>query len=177
MSTLHPRSIQLPLRPRKILIADVNQATTLYCWRRPVSRKFRNIPDGRDQREQYTTGTPLLSERRTNVCLHTCGDDSEHKGLSSLHPNAKDCEAEGVQLPTNIMAQDPKTHVIMPQEYLTKVVTGQMPPLHNHDVMKEMFEKAITPGDKMKFVMLEFPNFQRPQRPDTPAPQSGINRQ
>ena len=83
----------------------------------------------------------------------------------------KDCEAEGVQLPTNIMAQDPKTHVITPQEYLTKVATGQMPPLHNHDVMKEMLEKAITPGDQTKFVMLEFPNFRRPQRPDTPAPQ------
>ena len=83
----------------------------------------------------------------------------------------KDCQAEGIQLPTNIMAQDPKTHVVTPQEYMMLVATGQMPPSHNHEFMKEMLEKAVTPGDQTKFVMLEFPDFQRPQRPDTPAPQ------
>ena len=30
----------------------------------------------------------------------------------------KNCKAEGIKLPKNIMAKDPKTHVLMPQEYL-----------------------------------------------------------
>ena len=30
----------------------------------------------------------------------------------------KDCKAEGIKLPKNIMAKDPRTHVLMPQEYL-----------------------------------------------------------
>ena len=30
----------------------------------------------------------------------------------------KDCKAEGIELPKNIMAKDPRTHVLMPQEYL-----------------------------------------------------------
>ena len=30
----------------------------------------------------------------------------------------KDCKAEGIELPKNIMAKDPRTHVLTPQEYL-----------------------------------------------------------
>ena len=33
----------------------------------------------------------------------------------------KDCKAEGIKLPKNIMAKDPRTHVLMPQEYLRNV--------------------------------------------------------
>ena len=32
----------------------------------------------------------------------------------------KDCKAEGIKLPKDIMAKDPRTHVLMPQEYLKK---------------------------------------------------------
>ena len=34
----------------------------------------------------------------------------------------KDCQAEGVELPQTIMAKDPVTHMMTPQEYLQKVV-------------------------------------------------------
>ena len=30
----------------------------------------------------------------------------------------KDCKAEGIELPKNIIAKDPRTHVLTPQEYL-----------------------------------------------------------
>ena len=30
----------------------------------------------------------------------------------------KDCKAEGIELPKNIMAKDPRTHILTPQEYL-----------------------------------------------------------
>ena len=84
----------------------------------------------------------------------------------------KDCEAEGIQLPTDILAQDPRTHVLMPQQYLRNVEAGTMPLMRNHNVLKEMAEKSTTPGDQTRFVMLEFKNFEWPQRLDTPAPQN-----
>ena len=39
------------------------------------------------------------------------------------------------------MAKDPVTHVLTPQEYLQKVEAGTMPPMNNHQMMKEMAEK------------------------------------
>ena len=54
----------------------------------------------------------------------------------------KDCEAEGIELPKNIMAKDPRTHVLTPQEYLKNVEAGIMPPMNNHNVLKEMAKKA-----------------------------------
>ena len=40
------------------------------------------------------------------------------------------------------MAKDPRTHVLTPQEYLRNVEAGTMPPMNNHNVLKEMAEKA-----------------------------------
>ena len=54
----------------------------------------------------------------------------------------KDCEAEGIKLPKDIMAKAPRTHVLTPQEYLKKVEAGIMPPMNNHNVLKEMAKKA-----------------------------------
>ena len=82
----------------------------------------------------------------------------------------KDAATEGVQIPENILAQDPKAHILTPQQYLQNVKEGKMPPMHNHNLLKEMAEKARQ-ANQMKFVMMEFCNFQRPTRPDTPAPQ------
>ena len=44
----------------------------------------------------------------------------------------KDCAAEGVQIPKNILAQDPKAHILTPQQYLKNVEEGTMPPMCNH---------------------------------------------
>ena len=67
----------------------------------------------------------------------------------------KDCAAEGIELPKDIMAKDPRTHVLTPQEYLKNVEAGTMPPMNNHNVLKEMAEKAAV-NDKTRFVMMEF---------------------
>ena len=83
----------------------------------------------------------------------------------------KDTKAEGVHIPETILAQDPKTHILTPQEYLQKVEEGTMQPTRNHNIMKEMAENAGN-ADETKFLLMEFTNFQRPERPDTPAPQS-----
>ena len=82
----------------------------------------------------------------------------------------KDCKAEGIELPKNIMAKDPRTHVLMPQEYLRNMEAGTMPPMNNHNVLKEMAEKA-TVNDQTKFLMMEFWDFKCLSLPTTPGPQ------
>ena len=54
----------------------------------------------------------------------------------------KDCKVEGIELPKNIMAKDLRTHVLTPQEYLQNVEAGTMPPMNNHNMLKEMAEKV-----------------------------------
>ena len=82
----------------------------------------------------------------------------------------KDCKAEGIELPKNIMAKDPRTHVLTPQEYLQNVEAGTMPPMNNHKVLKEMAEK-VTANNQTRFLMMEFQDFKRPSLPKTPGPQ------
>ena len=81
----------------------------------------------------------------------------------------KDTQAEGVHIPETILDQDPKAHILTPQEYLRRVEEGTMPPTKNHNVMKELAEKAGI-GDQTQIVMMEFRDLPRPDRPDTPAP-------
>ena len=82
----------------------------------------------------------------------------------------KDAATERVQVPENILAQDSKAHILTPQQYLQNVKEGKMPPMCNHNMLKEMAEKAGQ-ANQTKFIMMEFRDFQRPMRPDTPAPQ------
>ena len=82
----------------------------------------------------------------------------------------KDCKAEGIELPKNIMAKNLITHVLTPQEYLWNVEAGTMPPMNNHSVMKKMAENA-TAHDQPKFLMMEFWDFKHPIPPKTPQPQ------
>ena len=75
-----------------------------------------------------------------------------------------------IELPKNIMAKDLRTHVLTPQEYLRNMEARTMPPMNNHNVLKEMAEKA-TVKDRTKFVMMEFRDFKCPSPPTTPGPQ------
>ena len=83
----------------------------------------------------------------------------------------KDCAAEGIELPKDILAQDPRTHILRPQQYLKNVEAGTMPPMRNHNIFKEMAEKSRNPEDQTRFVMMEFWDFKRPSPPATPGPQ------
>ena len=62
------------------------------------------------------------------------------------------------------------THVLTPQEDLRNVEAGTMPPMNNHQMMKEMAENA-TVNDQTKFLMMEFRDIERPILPTTPQPQ------
>ena len=79
----------------------------------------------------------------------------------------KDCKAKGIEIPKNIMAKDPVTHMLTPQEYLQKVEEGTMPPMENHLMMKQMAE-SVTMNNQMKFMMMEFRDKERAEPPKTP---------
>ena len=81
----------------------------------------------------------------------------------------KDTKAEGVHIPETILDQDPKAHILTPQEYIKKVEEGTMPATKNYNIMKEMVEKAGI-GNQTQLVMMEFRDLPRPERLDTPAP-------
>ena len=87
----------------------------------------------------------------------------------------KDCEAEGIQLLMDTLAQDPRTHVLIPQQYLKNIEVGIIPPMHNHNVLKEMAEKSTMPGDQTRFVMMEFRDFEWPERLDTGTPKPQVS--
>ena len=59
------------------------------------------------------------------------------------------------------MAKDPVTHVLTPQEYLQKVAAGTMPPMNNHQMMKEMAENT-TMNNQTKFLMMVFREYRAP---------------
>ena len=82
----------------------------------------------------------------------------------------KDCQAEGIKIPKTIMAKDPVTQVLTPQEYLQKVEAGTMPPMNNHQMMKEMAEN-VTVNNQTKFLMMEFRDIKCPTPPTTPQTQ------
>ena len=84
----------------------------------------------------------------------------------------KDCTAEGIELPKDILAQDPRTHILTPQQYLKNVEAGTMPPMWNHNVLKELAEKSTNSAYQTRFVMMEFKNFEWPSRLDTLGPQN-----
>ena len=53
----------------------------------------------------------------------------------------KVCAAKGIELPKDIMAKDPRAHVLTPQQYLKNVEAGTMPPFSTQN-------KNFTQGSK-----------------------------
>ena len=127
-----------------------------------------NLSEQYGRRPERSPGTILLSRRGQNICLSSIGDDTRH--TSPLFKKMqKDCKKEGIKVPKNIMAKDPRTHMLTPQEYLQNMEAGTMPPMNNHNVLKEMAKKA-TANDQTRFSMIEFRNFKRLSPPKTPGP-------
>ena len=59
------------------------------------------------------------------------------------------CAAEGIELLKNIMVNDPRAHILTPQQYIQNVEAGTMPPMKNHNILGELAEKAMDPADQM----------------------------
>ena len=60
---------------------------------------------------QRSSGSIFLPRRGQDVCLPSRGDAPEHTEEPTFQKMQKDCKAEGIELPKNIMAKDPITHV------------------------------------------------------------------
>ena len=116
---------------------------------------------------QRSPGSIFVPRRRQDVRLPSRGDAPEYTEESTFQQNAKDCKAEGIEIPQNIMAKDPVTHMLTPQEYLQNVEAGTMPQMNNHQMMKQMAESA-TMNSQTKFLMMEFQDIERPAPPKTP---------
>ena len=71
----------------------------------------------------------------------------------------KDCKAEGIDVPKTLMTKYPVAHMMTPQEYLQKVVAGQMPQMNNHEMMVELAAK----NDQTKILMMEFRDLESPK--------------
>ena len=71
----------------------------------------------------------------------------------------KDCQAEGIEVPTMVMAKDPVAHTVTPQEYLQKVAAGQTPQMNNH----EMFVELAAKNDQTKILLMEFRDVETPK--------------
>ena len=109
---------------------------------------------------QQPSGSLSLSGRRKDVCLAARRNAEEYSVEPSVQENAKkDCQAEGIEVPKTMMAKDPVAHMVTPQEYLQKVVAGQMPQMNNHKMMVELAAK----NDQTKILLMEFWDVESPK--------------
>ena len=118
---------------------------------------------------QRSPGSIFVPRRRPDVCSLPMEMLQSIQSSPLFDKMQKDCKAEGIEIPKNIMAKDPVTHILTPQEYLQNVEAGTMPPMDNHQMMKEMVESA-TVNSQTKFLMMEFRDIERPIPPTTPQP-------
>ena len=73
----------------------------------------------------------------------------------------KDCKAEGVEIPKNIMVNNLVAHMLTPQEYIQKVEAGMILRMDNFQMMKELAEKK----DGTQFLMMEFRDMKTTPQP------------
>ena len=78
-----------------------------------------NLSEQYGRRPERSPGTILLSRRGQNICLPSIGDDTRHTAEPAFQENAQGLQSRRHQTRRqNIMAKDPRTHVLTPQEYL-----------------------------------------------------------
>ena len=77
-----------------------------------------NLSEQYGRRPERSPGTILLPRRGQNIRLPSIGNDTRHTEEPAFRENAKGLQSRRHQTPKNIMAKDPRTHVLTPQEYL-----------------------------------------------------------
>ena len=158
-------------RPRQVV---VNKSRTQIREKKATQKfvnKYRNIFQNNMAEGPKDPQGPFLYQEGGNTYASLPMEMLQNIQKSPLFEKMqKDCQAEGIEIPTTLMAKDPVTHVLNPQEYLRNVEAGTMPLMNNHQMMKEMAENT-TVDDQTKFLMMEFHNIQRPTPLKTPQPQ------
>ena len=155
-------------RPRQVVV----NTTTAQIQEKKVTQKFankyRDIFQNNMAEGPRDPQGPFLYQEGGKTYTSLPADMLQNIQRSQLFQKIqKDCQAEGIKIPKTIMAKDPVTHVLTPQEYLQKVEAGTMPPMHNHHMMKEMAKNA-TVNNQLKFMMMEFRDIERPTPPKSP---------
>ena len=125
-------------RPHQVV---VNQSTAQLREKKAV-QKFMNKNPGAIQNNMAEgpkdpQGPFLYQEGGKTYASRPMGMLQNIKESPLFEKMKKDCQAEGIEIPKTIMANDPVTHVLTPQEYLQKVEAGTMNPMDNHQMMKD----------------------------------------
>ena len=159
--------------PRQVV---VNQSTAQLREKKAV-QKFMNknraaIQNNMAEGPKDPQGPFLYKEGGKTYASLPVGMLQNIKQSPLFQKMKQDCQVKGIEIPETIMAKDPVTHVLTPQEYLQNVEAGTMPPMDNHQMMKEMAENA-TMNSQTKFMMMEFRDVKRPTQPTTPQKPKG----
>ena len=152
----------------------VNKSTA-QIWEKKATQKFANkykeiFQNNMAEGQKDPQGPFFYQEGGKTFAFLPLGMIKDIQKSPLFEKMQKDCKAEGIELPENIMPKDPRAHVLTPQEYLQNVEAGTMPPINNHNMLKEMAEK-VTTNDQTKFVMIEFQDFKCPSPSTMPGPQ------
>ena len=158
-------------RPRQVVV----NKSTVQIWEKKATQKFANkykeiFQNNMAEGQNDPQGPFFYQEGGKTYASLPLGMLQDIQKSPLFEKMQKGCKAEGIKLPKNIMAKDPRTHVLMPQEYLRNVEARTMPSMKNHQVLKEMAKKA-TVNDQTKFLMMEFQDFEHLSPPKTPGPQ------
>ena len=159
-------------RPRQVVVnkstAQIREKKVTHKFANKYKDIFQKTPD---MAEGYRDPQGLYfyqegGKTYTSLPLHMLQGIQQSPLFEKMK---KDCATEGIEIPKEIMAQDPRTHVLTPQDYLKNVEAGIMPPMHNHNILKEMAKKA-DPNNQTHFIMMEFQDLKCPSPPKTLGP-------
>ena len=130
-------------RPRQVVV----NKTTAQIREKKAARKFMNkyqetLQKSMAQGPNDPQGPFLYQEDGKTYASLPAGMLQNIQQSDLFHKMQKDCQAEGIEIPKNIMMKDPVAHTLTPQEYLQKVAAGLMPQMDNHQMMKELAERT-----------------------------------
>ena len=157
-------------QPRQVVV----NKSTAQIWESKATRKFANkyqeiLQNNMAEGPKDPQGPFLYQDGGKTYASLPMEMLQSIKTSTLFDKMQKDCKAEGIKIPKNIMAKDPVTHILSPQEYLQKVEAGTMPPMDNHLMMKQMAE-SVTLNNQTKFMMMEFRDIEHLALPKTPQP-------
>ena len=147
-------------RPRQVVV----NASMAQLWEKKATRKFMNkyqevFQTSMAQESNNPPGQFLYQENGKTYASLPAEMLRNIQGSHLYKKMEKDCQAEGIEVPKTLMAKDPVAHMMTTQEYLQKVVAGQMPQMNNHEMMVELAAK----NDQTKILMMEFRDLESPK--------------
>ena len=157
-------------RPRQVVVNTSTAQTREKKVTRKLVNRYRDILHNMAEGPNHPQG-PFLYQEGGKTYASLPAEMLQNIQQSPLFEKMeKDCKAEGISIPKTIMAKNPVAHVLTPKEYLQNVAEGKMPPMNNHQMMKELAESA-TENNNTKFMMMEFRDVEPLVQPATQNPQ------